>query len=303
MPAVFDQLKRAEFDGLEFPVKRVTVKGQYRHHTHEYLKTPGGLNEKMARGLYTIEMVAAFDVNISGFNGSQSPLWPTVLDAMRKKYEQGITSDLVIPTIGTIRAFQTTWDQEMDVKVRSGEGVTLTFLEDQSEELLTEALADVDVASVGSSASKLEGLTKPMKPRPNLFDSIQDAANALFALKDQADMYGARVEAQIGALTGLIREADNDLAELQDPSNYKIVDALHELADAAIALGRRATGSRTEPRVYVVPKQMTVSQISTAVFGDATHAIELMQTNVFDDPFSVPAGYQVLYFVQLGIAA
>ncbi len=299
---VFDQLQRASFDGLEFPIRHLKVKGKYRHHTHEFLKTDGGLNEKMARGLYSIEMAAVFDVNIRGYN-SGTPLWPNIIAAMRSKFERGITSDLVIPTIGTIRAFQTDWDQEMDTKVRSGETATLMFLEERDDELLNEALADIDVSSVGATAAKLDRLTSPMSPRPTIFDSILDAANSILAIKDQFDLYGARIEAQILSMADLIRTADNELQELQDPSNYKIIDAMHELADAALSLGRTLLGSSSEPRVFIVPRLMTVAEISNAIFGDTSHNVELMQTNNFDDPFAVPAGFQVLYFVQIGIAA
>jgi hypothetical protein len=298
--SVFDSLQLAGFDGLIFPIRSCRVKAVMRHHTHEYLKTPGGLNEKLERGLYKIEMDAVFDVNIEGYGANGAPLWPTVLATLRTKFEKGTTGPLVIPTIGTIPAFLTDWDQEMKANHRSGETVPLSFLEDQSETFLTEALIDTDVTSLAKSAVQLETLSQEMDPRPNIFDDINAAANSILAIKDQADLFGARVESQILQLANLIRQADDFI---QNPVDYKIVDALHELADAAISLARSFGEQAGEPRVYVVPVQMSMSQISTAIYGDTSHAVELMQNNTVDDVFAVPAGTPIIYFTTGKIAA
>lgn len=114
---VFDQLQRASFFEIPFPVKSVHIRGRLRRHEHEYLRVPGALNEKLGRGLYMIEMEAVFDANIKGYGR----LWPNSLGQLREIYEQELTGDLVVPTIGTIPAFITEWDQTAEMgRVRSG---------------------------------------------------------------------------------------------------------------------------------------------------------------------------------------
>lgn len=298
--SAFDSLQLAGFDGLIFPIRNCRVKAVMRHHTHEYLKTPGGLNEKLERGLYKIDMEGVFDVNIEGYGANGAPLWPTVLATLRTKFEKGTTGPLVIPTIGTIPAFMTDWDQEMKANIRSGETVPLSFLEDQSETFLTEALIDTDVTSLAKSALQLDSLTQELDPRPTIFDDINEAANAILAIKDQADLFGARIESQILQMANLIRQAD-DL--IQSPTDYRIVDALHELLDSGISLTRALGEQAGEPRAYTVPAQMSMSQISTAIYGDTSHAVELMQNNFVDDVFAVPAGTVIIYFTTGAIAA
>jgi regulator of RNase E activity RraB len=102
----FDSAQRGGFNGLQFPVKSVSIKGRYRHAEHEYLRVPGAVIEKLERAIYNIEITAAFDTNIKGYGR----LWPDGVQALRKMYESGLTGPLVIPTIGTIPAFQPEWD-------------------------------------------------------------------------------------------------------------------------------------------------------------------------------------------------
>lgn len=293
---VFDDLQRASFDGLEFPIKSVSVRGSYRKHSHEYLRVPGAITEKLERGLYVVEMEALFHATIRGYG----QLWPNTLAAMRNKYEQGITSELVIPTIGTIPAFQDEWMQQAAIgTVRSGETITLHFLEDQTETFLTLALAKVDTTSLSSSTSKLAAIREELsltESDRSIFDGIQDAANSLFAIKDQADLFGGLVAAKVLQLEGIIRQADEQLESTQNPENWLLVDALHELWDSVVTLGRNLAESPRGPRLYIVPRIMTVSDIATALYGDTERASEILLNNSLPDPFAVTAGTKIIWF-------
>lgn len=293
---VFDSLQRASFDGLDFPVRAVHIRGRYRVHTHEYLRVPGGVNEKLERGLYRIEMEAEFHATIRGYG----QLWPNVLAAIRGKFEQGITGPLVIPTIGTVPAMIEEWDQTADMgRVRSGESVRIPFLEDQTELFLSTALAKVDQSSIASSASNLQSIRDQLGIDPadtSLFDAIQDAANAVIAFKDQADLFGGLMSAKIAQLTGLLGEADRAASTLKNPENHQLLEALHELWDAAVTLGRNLAESPRGPRVYVVPRTMSVADIAAAIYGSTDRATEIMLNNALDDAFAVRAGTRIIYF-------
>jgi hypothetical protein len=287
----FKSRQRAGFSGVQFPVTGVRIRGVYRDHTHEYLKTDGGANEKLGRSVYLVEMDAEFHAGLDGYPN----LYPLGVQLMRKLFEKGITDNIVIPTLGTLRGYQTSWDQDFDARVQSGEKVHLRFKED-SVTGLEQALAKIQQSSLPSAAARLDLAASSLDPKPSIFDDIQSAANDVFAIRDQAQLQGALIQGKIDALAGIIREADRDVRELQDPTNYAIVDALHELLEATIDLARDATANGTGPRLYSLPQQMSVSQISTALYGDATHAVEIMQNNNLVDPFAVPAGTTVIWF-------
>lgn len=295
---VFDSLQRASFDGYEFPVRSVEIKGRYRHHVHEYLRVPGGVIEKLERGLYVIEMDVPMHATIRGYGG----LWPTGVDVLRKKFEEGITSQLVVPTIGSIPAMLTDWTQTAEMgRVRSGENLRLPFLEDQTQLFITNALAEVRQSSLQSSGDKLaltlEDFALPPDER-SVFDQITGLANSILAIKDQSDLYGGLLAAKVAQLTNLINQADRQLQSLQDPVNHELLDALHELWDSTITLGKNLAESPQGPRLYIVPKVMPVTEIAKATqdLGGDDDAARIILNNDLEDAFAVAAGKQIIYF-------
>lgn len=299
---VFDQLQRCSFDGLEFPIKSVQIRGQYRYHTHEYLRVDGGINEKLKRGLYRIDIDAVFDANIKGYG----ILWPDVLAVMRNKFELGITSALVIPTIGTVPAFITEWDQSAEIsRVRSGEAVRIPFLEDQTETFLANALVQVNSTSLASTSSHLDAVIADMKERSilqeesaslDILDGVQVAANAILAIKDQTDLYSGLLSSRVANLAATLRQAQREVVELQDCENWPLLYVMQDLHDAAITLARNLVETRRSPRLFVVPSIMTVSDISSKLYGSTAHANEIMLNNDLEDPFAVRAGTRIIWF-------
>jgi prophage DNA circulation protein len=300
---VFDQLQRASFDGIAFPVKSVSIKGRYRHHEHEYLRVPGAVIEKLERAVYNIEMAAVFDVNVRGYPN----LWPAGINALQKKFETGTTGPLVIPTVGTIPAFQPEWSRAAEMgKVRSGETATLTFKEDQTQRFLQLAAVQTQQQSLATSLSNLNAIRASLNPPANdldLFDKIQDLANGILAIKDQSDLYGGLLAARIGSLTALLNEADRQLESLKNPANHETLDAFLELWNATVNLGTNLAESPRGPRQYVTSRRMSVSDIATAVYGSSERASEILMNNRLGDPFAVPAGTTIIYFEDAGLAA
>lgn len=294
---VFDQLERASFDGVAFPIKSVHIKCQARLHQHEYLRVPGAVIEKLERGPYTIEMEAVFDANIKTYG----PLFPELIRVLQESFENQVTAPLVIPTLGTIPAILTEWDETADMaKIRSGVKMRLPFLEDQTQRFLTDAIVKVDQTNLGTAAKKFELTRKDFDPPPpdvSLFDKIQTAANAVLSIKDRLDLYGALLAAKVEQLISYIRQADLQAQSLQHPENYPLLDALHELWEASVNLHKNLAETPRGPRIYTTPKRMSVSDISVATYGDTTHAVDVMLNNNLTDPFSVPPGTRIMYFL------
>jgi prophage DNA circulation protein len=293
---VFDQIQRASFDGIEFPVKSVRVRGSGRHHQHEYLRVDGAIIEKMGRGPYTFEMDAEFHATIKGYG----TLWPNSLAALRNKFERQITSQLVIPTIGTVPAFLTDWDQSAEMgRIRSGEAARLQFLEDQTETFLTRALQQVDTGSVGASSAKLDAiraeLNTVLEQDVGLFEGITEAANAVLAVRDQVDLAGGLWVSRIARLVDILNQA-NAAITFENPVNHELLEAMKELWDAAITLKNNLADSPRGPRIHTTERETTVSAISIRLYGDTSKASELMLNNAVRDPFAVPAGERLIWF-------
>lgn len=306
MAAAFDTLQRAAFDGIEFPVREVEVIGGIRDHVHEYPHSPGGAPEKLGRKLYEIHYTAPF---LNTFK-SYPNLWPTNLAFLRQSFEQQVTADLVIPTIGTIRAYCMSWRERTDLPSnRSGVIVDLTFREDQSTEFLTIELITTTAANLTNTganllaAMQLEEFTKELNAgQKSLFASIQASANAITAVADTADAYANLVQAKAAGLASLCAQADATVSALNNPAHFRVLEAMQAVWGQATALERDAL-KLARPRIpYTTPITMSVSQISTAIYGDTSQASRLMTTNAFANPFAVPANTPVIAYA-LALAA
>lgn len=279
-------LPRAGFQGLEFPVEKVSVRGGIRYHLHEYPHAPGAAIEKLGRKPYEITMVANFQTTFAKWPG----LWPKRLNDLRDLFEAETSDYLVIPSIGKMWCCCTDWDQDMVAKILSGELGTFKFIEDSQDQFALQQLVQVNIESLPSTAQRFGALANTLSPKPSIFDQVLDAANKVMAVIDQANAYGGLVEAKILALANLCKEADQRI-ELQNASNYAILDALRDLWSAA--LGMLDDTQRTGGKIvkFRVPSKMSVSSVSSLVYkGDASRAVEILTLNPIDDAFAIPAG-------------
>lgn len=292
MSAADEQLQRTSFGGLDFPVRTARCKGSFRRHEHVYLKTPGAATEKQSRGLYRFEMAAVFDVNVPGFKN----LWPGTLSALRKMYEQGTTAALVYPSIGSVPCWIPEWDQELDMRIRSGETAQLIFHEEQSAAFLEQAASKVSSTSVQTTHAALQLLAGGLNPRPDIFDQIQDAMNNVLGFVDQAQLQQSLMASKIEQLSSLITQCDRTVEQLEDPSNFAVTYALQDLLSSTLKLAKDVTLQQGEPGIYIVQKTMSVGEISTVIYKDTKHFDEIVGNNRIEDPFKVPAGTQIIYF-------
>lgn len=290
--AAFDSLPKAAFNGIPFPVRRLSVKGSLRYHIHEYPHTPGGAFENLARKLYEIRMVCPFHASFVSY----PDLWPTTLATLRNIFERGDVGKLVIPTIGTIDARCIEWPEETDFKIRSGSEVQLTFLEDQSQAFLIDSLIQVDTQQMSNTADAFAIEADSAGFSPNIFAAIQSAANDVLAFVDQERAVGELFEAKLLGLKALLDEAIDDIADFDDPRNYKMLQAAIDLLDSTNQTLADLLAKGDVPQTYITPTVMAIGDISTAIYGDATHAVEILQLNSIDDAFSVPAGFHVKYY-------
>lgn len=303
---LFDDLQRCGFDGLQFPIRKISIRGRYRHHAHEYLRVPGAIIEKLERAQYDIEIDACFDANIKGYG----TLWPNGVNALRAKYEAGLTADLVIPTIGTIPAFQPQWTQDIDIaRVRSGETVRLAFMEDQTAKFLKLALLQTQQQSMADAFNRFALIRAQLVGVPandvSLFDQITGAITGVLAIKDRADLYGGLLTAKLERLTALMAQADGQLESLKHPQNYAALDAFLDLWDSGVKLATNLAESPRGPKLYTTPRLMSVNDIAAvpSVYGDASRGTDIMLNNRLEDPFAVPAGTKIIYFTGAGLAA
>lgn len=306
--SALDNLPRASFDGVEFPIENRSAKLVARHHVHEFPKMPGGAVEKMGRKVWEFTISAPFHATILGY----TDLYPGALRTLTDKAEKLVTGPLLIPELGTIRAMLAELTRERVGKVRSGEHVTLRFVEDDLEPFkraqVPTSKASVDTAKArfdkALEAAKLEqpeaftALEERERPKRSIFDLIDDVSTLVASIRDQAELYGNLFAARLAKLTALLQEADATVDFLGDAKSVALAQALRDLWDAAAQLEADISqrGERLVP--YVVPSRMAVADIATRLYGDASRGGEILSLNDIGNPFAVTAGTRLVVYAQ-----
>lgn len=285
---VFDELQRARFGDVEFPVREISVHGGIRYKLHEYPHRPGSKIEKLGRKAYEIEVSVPFHANLIGWPN----LWPEGLSEIRTLGEAQFTRELLIPTIGTVPAVCVDWSQVMSAKIRSGEDVRLKFIEDATSDFLFDALVQVTKVDLAALLKDFKIAAEKVTPRPTLFDSIDDLTLAISTVGDTASDAANQVAAKVAQCKELIETADRTLKVLTRPDETAapIIESMRDLWVALDTLERDIAETRTPLIPYVVPRTMSVGEISDALYQDGTRGAEIMRINPLTDPFLVKAG-------------
>jgi hypothetical protein len=290
-----DQLGRLAFDGITIPYQRIKIRGGVRDHVHEYPKVPGGLAEPLGRKLYEISITARIDEGIAragGYYRGRNLI--TNANVLMGKFEREEVGPLHLPNIGEIRAKATSWERDLDVKIRSGELFDMQFREDGDAAHLT--AATLHITSPTTIAQHLGAVeARSPTPQPDLLKSLVDAVNSVLAYRDQADMYQTVFAAKIEGLLALCREIDSALSELNDPLNHELLESLQNLWAAIRSAGAQAR-FETEMGTFITPRDMDCAAISIAIWGDTAHARDVLSLNALEDPYNVPAGTVIKFF-------
>lgn len=292
MPSYLQRLARCSFAGIEFPYAEHTLKGSVRVGYHEARYRPGAELEKHKRKLYTVQIAPIFDERVPGYPN----LYPDGLNKLVDLFEACATRELVLPTVGSFPAMATEWTRTAKPAVQmSGETVVLSFTEDSvSETLLTGVRTRIAALSVDAAAAQVTTTAASLDLTPSALDMLNNAVDAALQAKALVEMQALLVEGKIQGAIQLLREIDNTLLALQHPENWSLVNAVQELGGSLKNLSDTVTGGSLKVRSYVVPKVMTVQELSQALYKDSRHASDLISMNPrIEDSNAVPAGLSV----------
>jgi hypothetical protein len=332
---VFDQLQKASFDGIPFPVKSVQVSGGLRDHVHEYPHSPGGAVEKLGRKLYTIQMEGIFDVKLSGYGDN---LWPGDLSDLRDRFEDQTTSDLYIPTIGNIQAYAVTWTQTANTEMVSGEMLSVEFREDQAQAFLFEGLINITSTTLKSAGQQFDDdfdpllaggtldATAPTRIRPppagtkprattaagaytqlrerdaTALQKIRDAYRYVQTIADQPDRYAGQVLNTADILVTTCEQWYDKIRVLKNPLAHRQARSFKRVWSSAQKLRDSVAGKRSRILFYRAGTDTSIHAISRAVYGNTSYITSILQLNAIPDPFLIPKDTVVRYYDPNSIA-
>ena len=289
---IFDTFQRASFNGTPFPVDSIDVRGGIREHVHEYPHSDGGTPEKMGRKLYEIHFSALFHDRFAAYPG----LYPGTLSTLQGVWESQLTANLVVPTIGSIKAYAVSWDRKAVGRVRSGERVELVFREDMPVAGIEAFLMNATNSNAMNSAGAALRAAMPAgQSHPSLFDDLLNAVNSLLGVVDQANLYGNLIQAKLLGILSMCQDLDA-MTFLQDPSNWQLAAAMRDVWKTTADGLKDLAAKKHTLSTFFTRVTMSVSDIAIALYNDATRAVELLQLNPIADAFAVPAGTAISYY-------
>lgn len=298
MSTPFDGLKPFAFGGIEFPYKSYRIQGGIRKHEFNYPHEDGGDTEKLGRKLYEIHVSSNFT---AGLIKKYPNLWAD-LKRLRAIFAKQDTDTINIPHIGEMLAFADSWTESVNARDRSTIDVEMTFTEELNETFTASRIASSSSGSL--MRDKLDTFNAEVLRQQlllernslNIFSAINSVCSSVLGIKDQVDLYGSLVVSKIDSAVAIIKDADQQVKELNNPDFWPLIDSLHDLWSSSIQLQKDVLSENVPLKTFTVPLRMTVAQASSAIFGESSKAVDLMTLNPIDDPLSIPAGFVLAYY-------
>lgn len=212
----------------------VQVAGQMRDGVHEFPHTPGGDPELLGRRLYVIRMISSFQTTFRKY----PDLWPNGLANLFRMFEAGEVKDLVVPTLGTIKAYCVDWNKTAEARVLSGESAEFTFRENMGD-LLLKASITVTYATLEGALARVRYFTERKdkswgEKLDSLLTDLQRAANVVIGFRDQIDLSRTLIAQNIMRVTRLASEIDKTLQMAKDPVGRDLRNAIRGAAAAVV---------------------------------------------------------------------
>jgi prophage DNA circulation protein len=297
-PSFLASLGQCTFDGLAIPYENISVSNTQRKHVHLYPHINKGKAEKLGVGLFSIQISALFDASIEREYENN---FPGTLNELLRRFKNGVTGKLYLPTRGTILAFCDEWKVDTSPKVTSGERATFSFCEDDEESFsLKNDFVNFapDFRAAALSFADLWALyeAEQTPAEKSIFSKIDDAVNKVRAGFDQAELHQTLIAAKLERLVSLCAEAEDKVTGMSKPGGFPLLEALKELWSTSKAMAIDVFTKDIQINDYFVPARMSITQVSWGIYGDATHVSDLLELNFFEDVMSIKAGTRVRYF-------
>ena len=289
---------------IYFPVESSRIEGGIRDHLHKYPHSQGSSPEKLGRESYIFHVTSKFDTSFAsvGYPG----LYPAGLSNLITAFENQTTGAFRLPQMGAeVNAYARKWTREMTNRVRSGETVEFTMVEDQTTAFVATNLFS-NTASIGSSADAMNSnaavltyLSTATTKFTNIFTALNSAVTQFLAVKDTVGLYDQVVAATAAQISNKCKQLDDMLGWQGGQADIvaSVIEQLHAVWAAAQQYQQDQLSQGVVLATWIVPTTMDVTTLSASIYqGDTTHAEDLLSLNAFPDAQVIPAGYAVSYY-------
>lgn len=304
---IYASLPAFAFDGLNTPIKDISVKIALRTKMHEFPHADGGALEKLGRKPVEVTGKIPFHGTFSQWRG----LFSETLPAMRELAKSQKTGRLVIPHFGQFDASIVSWTET--TRGLSGVDVDVSWVEDLSDNFRVAALTERWVRNVSDSGktfinylTDFEGSLTIQDQALDLgggrkvgsiFSDMRSLVTTIDSISDQVDLYSSLLTSKLTELEGLCGLLDRLFPPYNDPNHVRDLEILHELWNDTITAAQNINARLPEVDTYVLPRTMSASEAAREIYADAARGADVLGLNVqIEDPFRIPLGTQIRYF-------
>ena len=289
----FDQVQRASWFGIEFPVDKIEIHGSIRLAKHEYPHADGSDLEPLGRNPYSIRMHMVFDENIESYPGN----YPDALSTIRSIAENSGSGPLVIPNLGTITAICPSWGQMWTAAVLSGESADFEWIEDMAigdtvDTFITGLTSSRAMQSHYDTLAAMRDAGLVPEVSLTLWQQLDDAFNSVMRIRDRAELGALLVTARLESLVNMIGKIDRAITS---PIGYQTIESLKRLWQATYQFQQDIAQKFKPPSIFTVPRLMSAADVSRQIYGDTKHAVDILGLNAISDAYAIPASTQLRY--------
>ena len=242
---IFEQYPEASWrpDGASepvfFPVERIDEQGGNRIVRHRRPHRDGARLEDTGANETVWSLLAPFNATYTETVRNGVPLYPTVLRQLLRSFRTHATGDLVVPTVGKVRARAESYKRSETHEERDHAVLELVFVEDNEESLDRVAL---NPPAVVSTLRKLSEQTTFSAPRNGVWNEDVRSLSEFASEVEGLLLAPGRAAADLGAIARSHR------------------NQLRRMTDAATKLATQTGGLFAEPRGSETQRQFRTIQ-------------------------------------------
>lgn len=260
---VLASLSKASFRDVPFDVVAMRMNVEQDHAAHLFPDRDAGIIEATGRKPVGYSFTAIFRNGVLGFTDQPYPgQWRKFVAACADRS----TATLTHPELGDIRAKCQSCVTSWEPSKRDGVDVEVSFIEASGleDDLLTQLakLGSTPYSAARDFDSAAEDLGYlpdfPDDLKPSLLESLKRLNGAIAQFK----LGLGNITATIDGYASAIGDLRDQIASIDDPKNYKMLDALDRLFGSLLDLGQTVTAKARPTTLAIVPFTQPVSAVA-----------------------------------------
>ncbi len=309
MGEIFEQYPVAEWkvgtlDPVAFPITAVEETGGNRIVPHERFGRDGGKLDDTGGQPRQWKLTAVFGTSFEEPD-VRSALYPTVLRALIRSFDEHATGTLTLPTVGDVRARAQSYTRRESTDADDYASLDLTFIEDNEDALDRAILMPPQVVATINRLAEQTVFTAQAQGVWNedlksLTEIASEIEGLLLAPGRSVSDLGAVVRSHRRAITRMVDALESAAASgdgvFGEPRASELVRQFQLLLDREAQAEDERSSSRPPTRPFTIDVEITsIFEVAARLNQDAEALMDLNSARI-DDPLTLTRGQVIRVF-------